>query len=77
MNKTKLINLVGFVLFAVGTTYALMTHELHQQLPFFASYSHVTHVSSGGAVMLLSIVVFVSAEKLRKRSAAAKKAQAV
>ncbi len=67
MNKVKILRIIGFVLFVVGATYALMPHWVHQKLPLFSSFRHITHVSMGSVVVFLSLVAIISAEKIRQR----------
>lgn len=73
MQKVRILNSVGFILFAVGAVYAMLPHTLHVIWRLLPGLSHLAHTLIGAGVVLFSIFIFVTVENIRRRSEQKKK----
>jgi len=79
LNKLMLLDVLGYVLFAVGAFVALATHGVHDRIaPFLTDrFPHWVEIAAGAAVALIGIVILVASDKRkRRRKGAESKVQA-
>jgi hypothetical protein len=62
------LNVCGYVLFALGAIYTLASHDLHDRLPFFAGLPHDTHTWIGAVTIVIGAGLLIVADKLTKRA---------
>jgi hypothetical protein len=61
------VGILGFVLFAIGMTYAFLPHTLHQRMPILTEALHTTHILIGCGIVFVSILVIALSDRIGRR----------
>jgi hypothetical protein len=59
--------LLGFVLFAIGMTYAFLPHTLHQRMPILTQAPHTTHILIGCGIVFVSILLIALSDRIARK----------